>query len=180
MSSALQSMGTPMEEGTVEMLLAKASYDVMLYQASYASTEEEVAFLQQEYAAEMSEDEQDRIGARIKALEQLLVEQGVGLETLRRAVGAEQTPAPGPGPLPGPARVPGPAVRRPEAYSIYSDDGKTTTALEQLEERLRRTEAQLAVRDAAAPGIGSVGSATPGPDALAAVMENKLSSWRRH
>ena len=40
MSGALQSMGTPMEEGTMEMLLAKASYDVMLYQASYASTEE--------------------------------------------------------------------------------------------------------------------------------------------
>ena len=63
----------------MEMLLAKASYDVMLYQASYATTDEEVAFLQQEYAAEMSEEEQDRNGARIKALEQLLVERGIGL-----------------------------------------------------------------------------------------------------
>ena len=50
---ALRSMGSPMEEGTMEMLLAKASYDVMLYQASYGNVEEEIELLQQEYAAEM-------------------------------------------------------------------------------------------------------------------------------
>ena len=74
MPNALQSMGSSMEEGTMEMLLAKASYDVMLRQASYNNAEDEVALLQQEYAAEMSEDEQDRNGARIKALEQLPVD----------------------------------------------------------------------------------------------------------
>ena len=116
MSSALQAMGSPMEVGTMEMLLAKASYDVMLYQASYDNPEDEVALLQQEYAAEMSEDERDRNGARIKALEQLLVERGVDLVTLRRAVGAELTPAPGTAPLPGPARAPGPVTRKPEAF----------------------------------------------------------------
>ena len=88
LSSSLQSMGSPMEVGTMEMLLAKASYDVMLYQASYDDPADEVALLQQEYAAEMSEDERDRNGARVKALEQLLVERGVDLLTLRRAVGA--------------------------------------------------------------------------------------------
>ena len=75
--------------------------------------------------------------------------------------------------MPGPARVPGPATRKPETFTIHSDDGKAGSNLEQLEERLRRAEAQLAVRDAAAAGVGSVGSATPGPDALAAVMERQ-------
>ena len=56
---------------------------------------------------------------------------------------------------------------------MASDDGKTANALEQLEERLRRTEAQLAVQGAAGAGVGSVGSATPGPDAIAAVMEKQ-------
>ena len=73
--------------------------------------------------------------------------------------------------LPSPARVPGP-VRGTESHTIHSDDGRGASALVAMDERLRRTEAQLAVRNAAA--AGSVGSATPVPGALAAVMEKQV------
>ena len=80
-----------MEEGTEELLLAKASYDVMLYRAAYATQEEEIAFLKQEYAMEVTEDAGERVQAKVKALEQLLAERGVDVPALRRAVGASQT-----------------------------------------------------------------------------------------
>ena len=91
-----------MEEGTEELLLAKASYDVMLFRAAYATQEEEIAFLKQEYAMEATEDAGERVQAKVKALEQLLVESGVDVPALRRAVGGE----PERGRLPSPARAP--------------------------------------------------------------------------
>ena len=68
-----------MEQGSSELLLAKASYDVMLYQAAYATLEEELAFLKQEYAVEATEDAVDRVAGKARALEQLLIEWGVDL-----------------------------------------------------------------------------------------------------
>ena len=45
LSNALRVAGAPMEEDAMELLLAKASYDVMLYRASYAIVEEGLAVL---------------------------------------------------------------------------------------------------------------------------------------
>jgi len=152
---AIEILGTPLGEGVLEVLKAKASYDMRLYEEAPENSELATMTLKREYAFEqMDLNDSPEQAARINALESMLEERGVSHVELKARIAAGKSVSPTPilGTQPSGPRPSGPAAgaaQMPQEVDLYGQGefptprSRDDETAEHLRERAQRAEAEL-------------------------------------
>ena len=93
----LETLGEPLAEGVLAALLAKATYELRLFEEAKDDPERQVRLLKRDYAMEMMEvDGSSGQQERLSALEAMLVSRQVSIPELRNLIvqGADVAPTP--------------------------------------------------------------------------------------